>query len=130
MSGRDRRNDSVPTPRYPRLRALRETVVLLKAGDQFGVGSITNISLAGAFIATPMVLRPGSDVVLSVEIAGVDRTFALKAEVIWHNHRFYPVVRELPPGYGVRFIASSESGTREAEHLFREVSWGDLDVGT
>ena len=127
MGRGNRRQESVPTPRYPRLRALRETVVLLKAGERIGVGSVTNISHSGAFIATPMVLRPGTRVLLSIEITGADKTFALKAEVIWHNHRFFPVARELPPGYGVRFVATSEAELAEVQAVVREVSWGELE---
>lgn len=123
MGKRIAKGEVGPAPRYPRLRALRETLVLQRAAGRFGIGSITNISVGGAFVATPMVLRPQSRVALSVEVVGLPEPFELEAEVVWHNHRFFPVARELPAGYGVGFITHSEQDAENVRRLVREVSW-------
>ena len=73
MGKRIAKGEVGPAPRCPRLRA----------AGRFGIGSITNISVGGAFIATPMALRPKSRVarhslhlikILTSDYGAFDRT--------------------------------------------------------
>jgi len=80
--------------------------VLLRAGKRNGCGLVLNLSESSAFVATSLILRPKSRLRLVVAGSGTGQTIEVEGEVVWHNHRFFPIFKQLPAGYGIRFTES------------------------
>lgn len=70
-------------------------------------GVIRDISLGGMFVATLMLLSPGSEVDLEFALPGSDEALHIHAQVCWI--REYSPVGNAHPGMGFRFVDPEEA---------------------
>ena len=96
----DRRQSKAPVPGS---KAWPPIPVLLRAGERNGCGLVLNLCESSAFVATSLILRPKSRLHLVVAGSGSGQTMEVEGEVVWHHHRFFPIFKQLPAGYGIRF---------------------------
>ena len=90
-------------------RAWPPIPVQLKSGEKAGCGLVLNLSLSSAFVATSLILRPKSRLQLVFVSSDTGQEMQVEAEVVWHNHRFFPIFTQLPAGYGIRFADTDEN---------------------
>jgi hypothetical protein len=100
---------SQATPGVKARRAWPPIPVQLKSGEKSGCGLVLNLSLSSAFVATSLILRPKSHLQLVFATSEAGHEMQVEAEVVWHNHRFFPIFTQLPAGYGIRFADTEEN---------------------
>jgi hypothetical protein len=83
---------------------LPATITVVGAPSQ--LGRVVNLTLRGAFVATPTPAAPGMvvDLALSLPSAAGVRRVAVRARVRWTNEAAAPRSAVLPPGMGVQFV--------------------------
>ncbi len=69
-----------------------------------GKGRLLNLSMTGAYMATPMYLLPQARVRLSIVLREEKRWVEADAVVVWENRGTVGRRDGLPPGYGLRFV--------------------------
>jgi hypothetical protein len=84
-----------------------------------GKGRLLNLSLTGAYIATPMYLLPQAGVRLSIVLREEKRWVEADAVVVWENRGTVGRRDGLPPGYGLRFVDLAKETRRTIEKLLR-----------
>jgi hypothetical protein len=84
-----------------------------------GKGRLLNLSLTGAYVATPMYLLPQAGVRLSIVLREEKRWVEADAVVVWENRGTVGRRDGLPPGYGLRFVELSKETKRTIEKLLR-----------
>jgi hypothetical protein len=78
--------------------------VMLTRGNRFLKGSLSNISMSGAFLETDLkIFEPNEKVTLMIRPQGASRSYQLVAEII----RFASNGRQ-PQGYGLKFCRPHE----------------------
>ncbi len=90
-----------------------------------GKGRLQNLSLTGAYVATPMYLLPQARVRLSIVLREEKRWVEADAVVVWENRGTVGRRDGLPPGYGLRFVDLAKETKRTIEKLLR----GDVTPG-
>jgi hypothetical protein len=85
------------------------TITVVGAPSQ--LGRVVNLTLRGAFVATPAPAAPGMvvDLALSLPSAAGAWPVAVRARVRWTNEAAAPCAPSLPPGMGVQFIDISQA---------------------
>jgi hypothetical protein len=82
-----------------------------------GKGRLLNLSLTGAYVATPMYLLPQARVRLSIVLKDEKRWVEADAVVVWENRGTVGRREGLPPGYGLRFVDLDKESRRTIERL-------------
>ncbi len=84
-----------------------------------GKGRVLNLSLTGAYVATPMYLLPQAQVRLSIVLREEKRWVEADAVVVWENRGTVGRREGLPPGYGLRFLDLEKETRRTIQRLLR-----------
>jgi hypothetical protein len=84
-----------------------------------GKGRVLNLSLTGAYVATPMYLLPQARVRLSIVLKDERRWVEADAVVVWENRGTVGRRDGLPPGYGMRFVDLDKETLRTLQNLLR-----------
>jgi hypothetical protein len=84
-----------------------------------GKGRLLNLSMSGAYIATPLYLLPQARVRLSIVLREEKRWVEADAVVVWENRGTVGRRDGLPPGYGLRFVDLAKETGRTIENLLR-----------
>jgi hypothetical protein len=84
-----------------------------------GKGRLLNLSMTGAYVATPMYLLPQARVRLSIVLREEKRWVEADAVVVWENRGTVRRRDGLPPGYGLRFVDLAKDTSRTLEQLLR-----------
>jgi hypothetical protein len=95
--------------RVPRRLPVDVPATITVVGAPAQLGRVVNLTLRGAFVATPTPAAPGMvvDLVLSLPAAAGVQTVAVRARVRWVNEAATPRSTVLPPGMGVQFVEIS-----------------------
>lgn len=88
-------------------RAIAYLCIDLCSEHNFWTGLTMNISEGGVFVATHVMLEPGSLVGLHLELPNETRIMTL-GEVRWS--RAYTGDDDVPPGLGIKFVGLDLSG--------------------
>jgi uncharacterized protein (TIGR02266 family) len=114
----------VSEPRIQMRRAARANAYLcidLCSEHNFWTGLTMNLSEGGVFVATHVILPPGSLVGLHLELPNHPRRIMTLGEVKWS--RAYTGDDDVPPGLGIQFIGldnDSLSAIRKFVKTIRE----------
>ena len=84
-----------------------------------GKGRLLNLSLTGAYVATPMYLLPQARVRLSIVLREEKRWVEADAVVVWENRGTVGRRDGLPPGYGLKFVDLAKDTMRTIEQLLK-----------
>ena len=84
-----------------------------------GKGRVLNLSLTGAYVATPMYLLPQARVRLSIVLKDERRWVEADAVVVWENRGTVGRRDGLPPGYGLRFVDLDKETLRTLKNLLQ-----------
>jgi hypothetical protein len=84
-----------------------------------GKGRLLNLSLTGAYVATPLYLLPQARVRLSIVLREEKRWVEADAVVVWENRGTVGRREGLPPGYGLRFVDLAKETKATIEKLLR-----------
>jgi hypothetical protein len=84
-----------------------------------GKGRVLNLSLTGAYVATPMYLLPQARVRLSTVLKEEKRWVEADAVVVWENRGTVGRRDGLPPGYGLRFVDLDKETLSTFDKLLR-----------
>lgn len=91
------------TPR--RVDLTQRVPVRIRSIFNTGKGELLNVSSTGAYVATPMFLLPQAQVKLQIVLRQQRRWVEAEAIVVWENRGTVERRDNLPPGYGLRFVA-------------------------
>jgi hypothetical protein len=91
-----------------------------------GKGRVLNLSMTGAYVATPMYLLPQARVRLSIVLREERRWIEADAVVVWENRGTVGRRDGLPPGYGLRFVDLAN----ETRNALEKLLCGDLVAST
>ncbi len=84
-----------------------------------GKGRLLNLSMTGAYVATPLYLLPQARVRLSIVLRQEKRWVEADAVVVWENRGTVGRREGLPPGYGLRFVDLANDARGTIEKLLR-----------
>jgi hypothetical protein len=84
-----------------------------------GKGRLLNLSMTGAYVATPMYLLPQARVRLSIVLRNEKRWVEADAVVVWENRGTVGRRDGVPPGYGLRFVDLANETKKTIEKLLR-----------
>ncbi len=102
-------NDPAAEPRSQMRRAARANAFLcidLCSEHNFWTGLTMNISEGGVFVATHVILPPGTLVGLHLELPRTPQRIMTLGEVRWS--REYTGNDDVPPGLGIQFVGLDE----------------------
>lgn len=120
-------SEQFSTPRTIRRLAPKyaATAAVYSGDQQVGYGVVTNLSEAGACIATDSRLAPGSDLRLKVSFYEQPRLFETIARVVWTQEKSDGAGLAGLRLYGLRFTVTS---TAERSHLLHVLQRKDSFV--
>ncbi len=107
------------TPR--RVDLTQKVPVRIRSLFNAGKGALLNVSSTGAYVATPMYLLPQDRVKLQIVLREERRWVEVEAVVVWENRGTVERRDDLPPGYGLRFVAVP----KDTEAVLEELLSGD-----
>ena len=110
------------TPR--RVDVTQKVPVRISSLFNTGKGELLNLSSMGAYVATPMYLLPQASVKLQIVLREERRWVEAEAVVVWENRGTVERRDNLPPGYGLRFVAVPQ----ETEAVLEALLSGDSQV--
>jgi hypothetical protein len=84
-----------------------------------GKGRLLNLSISGAYVATPLYLLPQARVRLSIVLREEKRWVEADALVVWENRGTVGRRDGLPPGYGLKFVELPNDARETIEKLLR-----------
>lgn len=84
-----------------------------------GKGRLLNLSMTGAYVATPLYLLPQARVRLSIVLRQEKRWVEADGVVVWENRGTVGRREGLPPGYGLKFVDLAKDARDTIEKLLR-----------
>jgi uncharacterized protein (TIGR02266 family) len=89
--------------------------VVYQRGNKVIISYLYNISRSGAFIQTPNLFDPGTQIDISFKIPGLGDSFNIMVTVTWNQGP----ERSFRPGMGVRFDKMSSEDRRRLDDFLK-----------
>jgi hypothetical protein len=89
-------------------------------------GRLFDLNSLGAFVATDLVIDPGSKLDLAIDIQGIERPNLLRAEVARTADKVQYSGRISPAGLGLRFLAETQEELERIQRFVLETIMLDL----
>lgn len=89
-------------------------------------GKLFDVNSLGAFVATDLVIEPGSQLDLAVEMQGIERPNLLRAVVARTAEKVRLPGRISPAGLGLRFLAQTQEELERIQRFVLETIMLDL----
>ena len=107
----------MPNSSLRRVDLTRKVPVRIRSIFNVGKGALLNVSSTGAYVATPMFLLPQARVKLQIVLREERRWVEAEAVVVWENRGTVERRDDLPPGYGLHFVALPKDTAALLEEL-------------
>lgn len=85
----------------------------------FWSGLTMNVSEGGVFVATQKMMKPGTVLIVDMDLPGEDEPIIALAEVRWT--RSWNADPDIPPGLGLKFVAMCDESLAKVRRFVERV---------